>query len=88
MLITKTRLVSAVLALFLVSVGAGLAGAQVVHVEVPAPFFFPQADFRYDDGYYRTREGHYYHYDRDRDGWHYGRTHAEGVRYEKRHSRR
>jgi len=37
---------------------------------------------RYPDGYYRTREGHYYH--RDGDQWHYGKTHEEGVREEER----
>jgi hypothetical protein len=88
MLVTKARVASAALALFILSAGAGIAAADGVHVVVPAPFFFPQADFHYDDGYYRTNEGHYYHYDRDRDGWHYGRNHAEGQRYEKRHGHR
>ena len=56
----------------------GVAAADEVRVVFPVPFFFPQADFKYDDGYY-------YHYDRDRNGWHYGRNHRHGLRYERRH---
>jgi hypothetical protein len=88
MFISKLRIVSTVLALSIVPLAAGLAAADEVHVVVPAPFFIPQAEFRYEDGYYRTHEGHYYHYDRDRDGWHYGRDHREGVRWERRHEGR
>ena len=84
---SKMRIVLTVMALSIlpVGVGAGVATAREAHVFVPIPIFFPQADFRYDDGYYRYHTGHYYHYDRDRDGWHYGRNHDEGMRYEKRH---
>lgn len=78
------RVMCGVLALSIFSVG--MAAADRVRVDVPAPFFFPHADFRLDDGgYYRTGEGRYYHYDHDRDGWHYGRNHREGTRYEERH---
>ena len=62
----------------------GLAHADGVRVVVPLPFFVPAPQFEYD-GYYRTHGGRYYHYDRDRDGWHYGRNHGEGERYEWRH---
>ena len=72
----------------LTSKRSGIAAADHVRVFVPAPFFFPQVDFNYDDGYYRTREGHFYHYDRDRDGWHYCRNHRDGMRYERRHGGR
>ena len=47
----------------------------------------PQEEFPYADGYYRTHEGRYYHYDRGRHGWHYGRNHEEGLRYEHEHER-
>jgi hypothetical protein len=90
MFASKFRVVSAALALsFLpVGLGAAVAHADGVRVIVPTPFF-PRADFRFDDdGYYRTHEGHYYHYDRDRDGWHYGRNHEEGSRFERRHGDR
>lgn len=72
---------------------AGAAGALLLGVSAPAsaeppriviepPVFLPQTDFPYENGYYRTNEGHYYHYDHDRRGWHYGRNHDEGMRYE------
>jgi hypothetical protein len=64
--------------------GAGLASADRVVIEPPR-IFVPEAEFEYGHGYYRTHEGHYYHYDKDRSGWHYGRTHAEGVRWEREH---
>ena len=85
---TKTRLL-VLLAASVVGVGAlnGVAQADGVRVVVPLPMFYPTPQFRYDNGYYRTNEGHYYHYDRDRDGWHYGRNHGEGERYERRHER-
>ena len=51
----------------------------------PGALFVPTPQFEYSAGYYRTHGGHYYHYDKDRDGWHYGRDHAEGQRYEERH---
>jgi len=75
------------LALSVASVGAfpGEAAADGVQVVVPSPFFYPRAEFQYGDGYYRAGRGRYYHYDRDRDGWHYGRTHRWGLRYEKEH---
>jgi hypothetical protein len=86
MSIFKVCIVSAALSLSLASVGARVAAADPPSVVVEAPFFYPRAEFRYDDdGYYRTRDGHFYHYDRDRDGWHWGRTHREGMRYEDRH---
>jgi len=86
---SKLRIVSAAVALAVLPVMGGVASAQAVRVEVPAPpIFMPRAEFRFDnDGYYRTREGHYYHYDSDRDGWHYGRNHRDGVRWERRHHR-
>ena len=85
MSILKTCIAAAALSLSLATVGAGVAAADP-EIIVHAPFFYPRADFRYDDdGYYRTHEGHYYHYDRDRDGWHWGRNHREGMRYEERH---
>ncbi len=63
--------------------GSAAAAAAEVQVVVDPPVFFPRDDFPYEGGYYRTREGHYYHYDRDRGGWHYGRNHEEGLRYER-----
>ena len=88
MFASKLRLVFTMLALSILpaGVGIGVAAAEGARVVVVAPpIFFPHADFNYDGGYFRTREGHYYHYDRDRDGWHYGRNHDEGVRYERGH---
>ncbi len=86
MFISKKSIVSSVLAFSAVSMLAmGAASADRVKVIVPPPVFLPQAEFRFDNGYYRTNEGHYYHYDADRSGWHYGRNHEEGVRYEHRH---
>ena len=75
--------------LSMASVGAftGEAAADDVRVVIPSPFFFPRAEFHYGDGYYRTGTGRYYHYDHDRDGWHYGRNHRWGQRYEQRHRR-
>ncbi len=66
---------------------SGVAAADRVVVEVPAPpVFVPRADFQFEDGgYYRTHDGHYWHYDHDRDGWHHGRSHREAVRDEERH---
>jgi hypothetical protein len=72
----------------LLGFGTGVAMADPPRVVVEAPFFIPEADFRHEDGYYRTNDGRYYHYDRERSGWHYGRNHAEGVRFEHRHHRR
>jgi hypothetical protein len=76
-----------VLAVSLLGVGAGTAAADGTRVVVEPPIFYPHADFPFENGYYRTNEGHYYHYDRDRAGWHYGRNHREGVRYERDHHR-
>ncbi len=88
MFTSKLRVLSSVIALSLTPVLAGVAVADSVRVEVPGPpIFLPRAEFRFDDGYYRTREGHYYHYDNDREGWHYGRNHRDGVRWEHRHGR-
>ena len=61
------------------------AVADGPRVIIEPPVFVPQSDFAYENGYYRTREGHYYHYDNDRRGWHYGRNHDEGIRYEREH---
>ncbi len=88
MFLSKLRIVSAALALSVLPLSAGVALADVV-VDVPGPpVFYPHAEFKFDNGYYRSNEGHYYHYDRDRDGWHYGRNHREGVRYERTHGHR
>jgi hypothetical protein len=82
----KVYLASAVLSLTLPSFGVGLAMADPPGVVVEVPFFYPTGAFRYDDdGYYRTHDGRYYHYDRDRDGWHWGKNHREGLRYERSH---
>jgi hypothetical protein len=70
----------------LVTLAPGVALAQRVVIEPPV--FVPEVEFHHEDGYYRTHEGHYYHYDRDRSGWHYGRNHEEGVRYEHERERR
>ena len=69
--------------LCLVVGGAGTARAD--HDRDEPEVFVPHAKFRFEDGYYRTNRGHYYHYDRDREGWHYGRDHREGVRWEGKH---
>lgn len=79
---SRSRVLIAFVA-FGLALGAGVARADRVVVEPPV--FFPAPEFHFDNGYYRTNEGHYYHYDHDRDGWHYGRNHREGVRYEERH---
>jgi hypothetical protein len=86
MSMSMVRIGLTAVAMSVASIGAfaGTAAADGVRVEVPAPFFFPTPQFDYNDGYYRTGRGRYYHYDRDRDGWHYGRNHREGVRYEGR----
>lgn len=79
----------AVLAFSIGLVGAGTGLAFADHDRDGEPeIFLPHATFKFDDGYYRTRQGHYYHYDRDRDGWHYGRDHREGMRWEKKHHSR
>jgi hypothetical protein len=66
--------------------GAGLARADRprVNVEITPPGFYPETQFPYNGGYYTTPDGYYYHYDRDRHGWHYGRNHIEGLRWERR----
>ena len=85
MSITRICIASAAMSLSLATVNLGVASADPPRVIVETPLFYPRADFRFDnDGYYRTHEGHYYHYDKDRDGWHYGRNHEEGVRFESR----
>ncbi len=68
-------------ALSLLALGGGVAWADRVVIEPPV--FVPEAEFHHENGYYRTHEGHYYHYDSDRNGWHYGRNHDEGVRFER-----
>lgn len=84
---TRTRIaLTLALMMSLLTFGAGIARADRVVIE--PPIFVPEVDFHHDDGYYRTNGGHYYHYDRDRNGWHYGRNHEEGVRYEHEHHRR
>ena len=89
MFVSKLRLISTVVALSILPVLGGIAVADEVRVEVPGPpIFFPRAEFKYDNGYYRTHEGHYYHYDTDRDGWHYGRDHRAGQRWERDHHHR
>jgi hypothetical protein len=86
---SRTRTVSTVLAFVgsLVAFGVGTASAEGAPVVIEPPIFFPQSEFPYERGYYRTDEGNYYHYDRDRSGWHYGRNHEEGLRYEHEHER-
>jgi hypothetical protein len=64
-----------------------IAAADRVVIEEPR-VFIPEVEFEREHGYYRTHEGHYYHYDKDRGGWHYGRNHEEGVRYERAHEHR
>jgi hypothetical protein len=88
MSVSKMGVLSAALALSILPMGmaAREAAADEVQVVFPVPFF-PRADFQFEDGYYRNSHGHYYHYDHDRDGWHYGRNHEEGMRYERRHHR-
>ena len=51
----------------------------------PPPVFVPHAEFNFGDGgYYTTKEGHRYHFDKEESKWHYGKTHQEGVREEQR----
>jgi hypothetical protein len=51
----------------------------------PPPIFIPHAEFNFSDGgYYTTKEGRRYHFDKDDNRWHYGRTHEEGKREESR----
>jgi hypothetical protein len=86
---TRTRIaaVAMVLAVTVLGFGAGRAEADGARVIIEPPVFYTHAEFPFENGYYRTHEGHYYHYDRDRAGWHYGRNHREGVRYEREHHR-
>jgi hypothetical protein len=83
MLLPKLSLKSTGLALAILFAGTSYAAAAGVEVIVPAPFY-PRAEFNYEGGYYRTGDGHYYHYDRDREGWHHGRNHREGLRFDHR----
>lgn len=83
MSVSKMRLAFTVAALG-VTLGLG-AHAGAVIVRSQPPVFIAGPEFDYDGGYYRTREGHYYHYDRDRNGWHYGRNHRDSDRRERRH---
>jgi hypothetical protein len=84
MIVSKMRIAFGAAALS-VTLGFG-ALADHVRVQVVEPrAFIAGPEFNYDGGYYRTREGHYYHYDKDRSGWHYGRNHDEGDRWERRH---
>ena len=89
MFVSKMRFMFVLLAasVLTVGLGAGVAAADPVHVVVQTPFF-SRAEFRQDDGYFRTGNGQYYHYDRDRDGWHHGRNHREGLRFDRRHGGR
>ncbi|MBF0493433.1 MAG: hypothetical protein HQM15_11725 [Deltaproteobacteria bacterium] len=64
------------------------ARAADVRIGIGLPLFYPEPEFRYDQGYYRTRDNHYYHYDEDRRGWHYGRSHKEGLKEEERRLKR
>ena len=84
---SRMRIGAAALALVvsLLGFGAGVAAADRGGVIIEPPIFVPQSEFPTDNGYYRTNEGTYYHYDRDRNGWHYGRNHEEGLRYEHEH---
>jgi hypothetical protein len=83
----RTGLIVLAVLVSLLGVGAGVAEAEGTRVIIEPPVFYPSADFHYGDGYYRTNDGHYYHYDKDRDGWHYGRNHREGMHYEEHHKR-
>jgi hypothetical protein len=80
---SRTRIGAVVLAL-VVSL-LGVAAADGPRVIIEPRVFLPEAEFPVNDGYYRTNDGYYYHYDRDRHGWHYGRNHEEGLRYEREH---
>ncbi len=86
---SRTRIGAIVLAAVVSSFGIG-AGVAQAHgrVVIEAPAFMPEAEFPAENGYYRTNEGNYYHYDRDRQGWHHGRNHAEGIRFERHEGRR
>jgi hypothetical protein len=77
-----------VFALVLALGGTAYARKPHVQIVVDPPVFVPTVGFEYGNGYYRTHDGHYYHYDRDRDGWHYGRDHRAGERWERRHRHR
>jgi hypothetical protein len=85
---TRTRigLIAFALVASMTTFGAGRAAADRVVIE--PPIFVPEVEFHHEDGYYRTHDGHYYHYDHERNGWHYGRNHEEGVRYEHERERR
>ncbi len=52
------------------------------------PLVYPESDFRYEQGYYRTNNGHYYHYDKDQRAWNYGRNHQEYVHEEQRRAKK
>lgn len=86
MISTRSGVLALAFASSLVTLAPRVALAQRVVIE--PPIFVPEADFHHEDGYYRTHDGHYYHYDRDRSGWHYGRNHEEGVRFEHERERR
>ena len=61
-------------------------GPAIAREERPLPpVFVPHAEFNFGDGgYYTTKEGRRYHFDRDDNRWHWGRTHEEGRREEQR----
>jgi hypothetical protein len=80
----RTAVAAMALGVSLITFGS-VAVADGPRVVIEPPIFVPQSDFAYENGYYRTNEGHYYHYDHDRRGWHYGRNHEEGIRYEHEH---
>lgn len=81
----RTGLIAVAVSVGSLGAFSGIAEADGIRVVLPAPFFVPGPQFNYQGGYYRTREGHYYHRDSDRDGWHYGRNHRDGERWESRH---
>ena len=63
---------------------AGTGGEKEVREPVPPPpIFVPHAEFNFGDGgYSTTKEGRRYHFDKDDNRWHYGRTHEERKREE------
>ncbi len=81
---SKAKLLVSAAVAFSVVFGAGLS-AMADEVIVTSHPFYARSEFPTEHGYFRTDDGHYYHYDKDRDGWHHGRNHREGVRRDRHH---
>lgn len=89
----KMIVLGGLLALTLAASSLPVKNADALNVSInlgQPPIFYPADKFVYvvhEHGYYRTSEGHYYYYDKGRNGWHYGRNYKEGLREEQKRSK-